>query len=158
MTRSDRAAAEKVFGALISDRGCLRKQRSLREQLQTMLADRAPMRLHGPRLFMQLQGGLPFLPVPPEMFVRARQTLNMVLTYKLKPDATLATVSALLTKIEDAIIDDVPGRVSEQDFCDHLNMLAPPARAVARALAALRCVVPHTAMSSRSQLGVCPFT
>ena len=97
MTRSDRAAAEKVYGALISDRGCLRKQRSLREQLQTMLADRAPMRLHGPRLFMQLQGGLPFLPVPPEMFVRARQTLNMVLTYKLKPDATLATVSALLT-------------------------------------------------------------
>ena len=63
MRPTDRAAAEKVFGALMSDNGCLRKQRSLREQLQRMLNERAAMRLHGPRLFVQLQAGLPFLPV-----------------------------------------------------------------------------------------------
>ena len=66
------------------------------------------MRLHGPRLFMQLQAGLPFLPVPPEMYIRARQTLNLVMSYKLKADSNLATVIALLTRIEDAIMDDEP--------------------------------------------------
>ena len=62
------------------------------------MAERAPMRLHGhgPRLFVQLQAGLPFLPVPPEMYVRARQSLNLVMSYKLKADSNLATVSVVL--------------------------------------------------------------
>ena len=42
MTRSDRAAAEKVFGALLGDQGCLRRQRNLRDQLQMMMAERPP--------------------------------------------------------------------------------------------------------------------
>lgn len=37
MSRKDRAAAGKVYGALLADKGCLRMQRSLREQLQDIL-------------------------------------------------------------------------------------------------------------------------
>ena len=79
MSRSDRAAAEKVYGALLSDKGCLRRQRSLREQIQNRLADTPGVRLHGPRLFQLMRAGLPFLPIPEEQFVRARQQLNQVL-------------------------------------------------------------------------------
>ena len=86
MSRSDRAAAEKVYGALLSDRGCLRKQRSLREQLSMMLEERDAMRLHGPRLFVMLQAGLPFLEVPEEQHVQARQALNLIWRYRLSPN------------------------------------------------------------------------
>ena len=72
MSRSDRAAAEKVYGALLSDKGCLRRQRSLREQIQNRLADTPGVRLHGPRLFALLETGLTeVIPVPPEMYTRA---------------------------------------------------------------------------------------
>ena len=154
MSRSERSSAEKVFGALLADKGCLRKQASLREQLQRMTTDAPAMRLHGPRLFAAMQAGLPFLPEPKEMYVRATQMLNRMLAFKLKPDASLETVSGLLSRIEDAIYDDVPGRMTDGDFCRHLEVLVPPGKGKREREGWLHCYADALAANGADELSI----
>ena len=60
LTDQQRSACEKIFAALLAEKGCLRKQRRLRDRLEARLDALPAMRLHGPRLFEALRAGLPF--------------------------------------------------------------------------------------------------
>ena len=63
-----RVASEKVYGTLLDDKGCLRKQPALRGQLLRMLEQAPRVQFHGGRLFAMFKQGLPFIPVAPEVY------------------------------------------------------------------------------------------
>ncbi len=76
LSDSQRVANEKIYGSLLGDKGCLRKQPSLRSQLMRMLEGSPRVQLHGGRLFVLFRQGLPFIPVAPEIFDAIRLQYN----------------------------------------------------------------------------------
>ena len=79
LDEKQRIAAEKVYGTLLDERGCLRRQLSLRAQLMRMLEDAPRVQLHCPRLFVLLGQGLPFIPVAPEAYDAIQLNYNQVM-------------------------------------------------------------------------------